>query len=123
MLNPELDRQLDRQFSDECNAKENLIVDYRLGFRFIQSALHIFLKVPEEIAIKRLQKANRHNETEHTLRERNESFKQQFKNTYNIDFTDEGNYDIILNVDNKVPEEIVAYILKMIEENHNDRKI
>jgi len=118
LLNPELDKQLDRQFSDECNAKEDLVIDYRLGFRFIQSAFHIFLKVSEETAIKRLQKANRQNETYHTLRERNASFKQQFINTYGIYFTEESNYDLILNVDNKVPEEIVEEILCRIKKIH-----
>jgi len=78
LRNPELDCQLDKQFSDECNDRKNVIIDYRLGFKFITNAFHIFLKISNNVAIERLKNTVRLNETHHTLNERNEIFKRQF---------------------------------------------
>jgi len=109
--NPELDKEIDREFSNECNAATDLVIDYRLGFKFINSSFNIYLKVSDDTALSRLKKANRKNETYHTLHDRNDCFVQQFKNTYNIDFTKEDQYDLVLDVDDMAPDEIVDRIL------------
>ena len=67
----------------------------------------------EDEAIIRLKKSGRTNETFHTLNERNNLFKCQFLNTYDIDVFDENNYDLIIEVDTKFPEEIA---IELIEE-------
>jgi len=109
--NPELDKEIDREFSNECNTSSDLIIDYRLAFKFINSSFNVFLRVSDDTALGRLKKANRKNETYHTLHERNNCFVQQFKNTYNIDFTKEDQYDLVLDVDDMAPDEIVDRIL------------
>lgn len=115
MTDPELDRKIDIDFSEECNKENNLIIDYRLGYKFIKDAYHVYLKTTEENAIKRLINANRVNETFDTLSERNQTFKAQFKNTYNTDYTDPKHYDLIIDVDSfRTPEEITVYIIDKI---------
>ncbi|GAA5102736.1 AAA family ATPase [Chryseobacterium ginsengisoli] len=110
--NPELDKEIDREFSNDCNKKDNLIIDYRLGFKFINDAFHVFLKISEKDAIERLKKADRSNETSDTVSERNDAFKKQFENAYGIDYTLDSHYDLIINIDNKMTtQEIINIIL------------
>ncbi|MBK7589276.1 MAG: hypothetical protein IPI22_13570 [Bacteroidetes bacterium] len=79
LLNPDLDKEIDVHFSTECNLLDNLIVDYRLGFKFINNGYHIYLKISEEQAEKRLLNAGRKFETHLTLQERNAIFKSVSK--------------------------------------------
>ena len=107
-----IDKLIDKQFSDECNANENLIIDYRLGFKFISNSYNIFLKISEASATERLKNANRQNETHLTIIERNDTFKNQFQNSYGIDYTNLDNYDLVIDVDDfDSPNKIVEFIL------------
>ena len=117
LSNPDMDRKIDEEFSRDCNNAENLIIDYRLGFKFVKNAFHIFLKVSEETAIARLKAANRENETFETISQRNEFFKNQFLNTYGVDYTMPKNYDLIVDVEQfSSPEEIVIFIIKQLNQ-------
>lgn len=112
LKNPEIDKQIDLQFSNDCNASEKLIIDYRLGFKFIGNAFHILLQISEETAIQRLTTANRINETHETVRERNNAFKAQFESSYGVDYTNPAHYDLSINVEDfDSPEHIVSRIL------------
>ncbi|NVN96640.1 cytidylate kinase family protein [Candidatus Nomurabacteria bacterium] len=115
LLDPNIDREIDTEFSKDCNSRHFLIIDYRMGFKFIPNAFHVFLKISEEAAIERLKAANRENETFLTLRERNESFKNQFQKAYGLDYTDEKNYDLVIDSGKfKTPEQIALFILERL---------
>ena len=115
LSDPTIDKLIDKQFSDECNANEKLIIDYRLGFKFISNSYNIFLKVPIGTATERLKTAKRYNETHHTINERNKIFKNQFQNSYAIDYTEENHYDLIIDsAQYNSPEDIVGFILNSI---------
>lgn len=112
LVNPLIDLAIDKEFSKECNVLKSLVIDYRLGFKFITGSYHIFLRISESTALERLKNANRENETHITLRERNAAFKVQFQNAYNIEYTNENNYDLIIDVEDfDSPEAIVGFIL------------
>lgn len=116
LINPELDKQIDTEFAIECNSKENLVIDYRLGFKFIEKGFHVLLRISEDSALERLKLANRDNETYHTLRERNNNFFTQFKNAYGIDYLDTKYYDLIIDVENfTTPELIVEAIINKLK--------
>ena len=116
-----IDKLIDKQFSEECNASENLIIDYRLGYKFISNSYHIFLKISETSAIERLKKANRYNETHLTISDRNNTFRNQFQNSYGIDYTDLSNYDLVIDVDKFLSaEEIAETILQLIKNNYGN---
>jgi radical S-adenosyl methionine domain-containing protein 2 len=107
-----MDHKIDKEFSVACSHKENVVIDYRLGFHFVKNAFHIFLKVSEKTAIDRLQSADRENETHDTLQERNNAFSQQFERAYQVDYTDPANYGLVVDVDQfNTPEEIVDHII------------
>lgn len=115
LTNNAIDKEIDKQFSDECNAAQNLIIDYRLGFKFITNSYNIFLKISEFEAAERLKKDNRQNETHHTIIERNGIFKNQFLNAYGVDYADEKQYDLVVNVEQfKSPIEITEFILEKL---------
>lgn len=119
LTNPETDREIDKQFSVECNGTENIVIDYRLGFKFVNNAYHIFLKVSEETAIARLQAANRTNESFETVQQRNESFKKQFMNAYGVDYTLPKHYDLLVDVELLGSAEAIAdYIINQINKNY-----
>ena len=121
LSDPSIDKLIDKQFSEECNANENLIIDYRLAFKFISNSYNIFLKISEANATDRLRKANRQNETYLTIREKNDTFKNQFQNSYGVDYTDEKNYDLVIEIEQfKSPKEITECILKQLT-NHTSK--
>lgn len=108
LQNPKLDLQIDQQFSSECNSREGLIIDYRLGFKFIKNGYHVFLRISEDLAIDRLKIANRKNETFQTLGERNESFIKQFQESYHVNYTDECNYDLVIDIEENLSADLIT---------------
>ncbi len=114
----EMDKQIDFEFSNECNNSDRLIIDYRLGFKFIKNAYHIFLKISEETAIERIKSSNRSAETSETICQRNESFKNQFLNAYGVDYTMPKNYDLIVDVEQfKDAVEVVEFIINNLNQS------
>lgn len=113
---PELDKAIDKEFSTECSTREGLVIDYRLGFKFVANAYHIFLRVSDTVAIERLKSANRDNETHRTIGERNASFRKQFIAAYGVDYTLEKHYDLIIDVDDLSIDEIVNQVLATVNQ-------
>ena len=109
--NVSINKEMDAEFGSFCNEKDQLVVDYKMGFRFVRNAFHVYLKISEEDALERLKAANRPDENFETVRERSESFKSQFLNAYQVDYTDECHYDLVINVSNKTGEEISQTIV------------
>jgi predicted cytidylate kinase len=111
---PQLDQEIDNKFQNECNSKQNLVIDYRLGFKFIQNAFHVLLKVSDEVASNRIKTANRIDEavSAKAINTRNDSMRKRFLSTYKVDFMDEVNYHFIIDTDNLTPEEITHLIIE-----------
>jgi len=114
---PELDRKIDNLFREECNNKTNIVVDYRLGFKFINDAFHVLLLASDNIAASRISQAKRENEDTDikSINERNALMKQRFIDSYGVDFTDNRNYHMVINTDNLTPEEIAYLIIENLE--------
>ena len=113
---PGMDLEIDKDFSNFCNERDQLVIDYRMGFHFIEEAFHIYLKISEENAVERLKSAKRHNESFETVRERNDSFKNQFLNAYQVDYTAASNFNLIINIEKSfTPEQIVETIMNNLK--------
>jgi predicted cytidylate kinase len=118
--NPHIDLEIDNYFTQYCTQKSNLIIDYRLAYHFISDCFHVFLKVSEEIAHKRLQNAKdaqRNQEFDNqnmyeVMKKRNEDMRNRFLKTYQTDFTDVKHYHLVVNTDDLTPNEICDLILK-----------
>lgn len=111
--NPELDRDIDRKFQALCNSTKRIVVDYRLGFRFVEDAFCVLLKVTDEVAFQRLQNAERGMEKTDavSIKERNENMRARFIEQYNVDFSDERNYDLVVNTDLISSEQVADMII------------
>ena len=108
---PEEDQMIDKHFASKINSSKGTIVDYRLGHKFIKDALHVYLDVSEDEAVKRLLNAKRVKEFKEQdeefirreMNKRNNAMQKRFMDIYQTDFTDINNYDLIINTD-KYPE-------------------
>lgn len=113
--NPALDLEIDQDFSKFCNTNDNLVIDYRMGFKFVRDAFHVFLQISEQDAAERLKSAHRINESHQTVRQRNESFKSQFITCYGVDYTCESKYDLIIPLENQTADEIAEIIINHLK--------
>lgn len=118
----ELDEELDNMQKNLDKEKENYVMDSRLGFHFMPHSYKIFLTVDIDVAAKRIYNANRGEERyldveeckRHLLR-RIESEKLRYKQYYDIDFPDEGKFDLVIDTTNMIAEEVVEKIIKAIK--------
>ena len=117
---PQLDKELDLFISNEMNSRIDFILDYRLGYHFIEKSFNILLKVSPEIALTRI--GNRQNSDEmysHLTKEerivkmetRNQLMRNRFLELYNTDFLNEGNYQLVIQTDLLKPTETVKQII------------
>lgn len=112
---PGMDEQIDIAFSKACHKMSGLVIDYRLGFHFIQDAFHVYLDISDELALERIGNANRVGDDAGTLAKRNETFKQQFLQAYNLDYTQLTHYDLVVSITpEKTLQDIVNEILQAI---------
>jgi predicted cytidylate kinase len=119
--NPQIDHEIDNHFAKYCSQNSDLIIDYRLAYYFIPDCFHVFLRVSEEVAHKRLKNAkdaqrnqefdNQKNMYE-VMKKRNEDMKNRFLKTYQTDFTDESHYHLVIDTDHLNPNQICDLILK-----------
>nr|WP_321227762.1 viperin family antiviral radical SAM protein [uncultured Psychroserpens sp.] len=115
---PELDNIIDDKFKTECNSKDNIVIDYRLGFHFIENAFNVLLKVSDQNASERISLGNRVDEvtSPEAIKQRNEAMKIRFLERYNVDFTNDNNYDLVINTDDLTPKEVSQQIIKHYQE-------
>ncbi|WP_055446390.1 viperin family antiviral radical SAM protein [Lacinutrix mariniflava] len=122
---PELDNEIDEKFRLECNSKENLVIDYRLGFHFIKNAFHVLLKVSDESASKRIRLANRSDEVTSTkaIQQRNQKMRDRFQDNYGVDFTNDKNYDLVIDTDDLTANEVADLIIEHYQKSNAVSKI
>jgi len=111
--NPNLDDFVNFKFRDICNATENIVADFRLGFHFVENSLNILFTLSEKEAFRRLSKAGRTMEQTdfESIRKRNENMRQRFMEKFGVDFADEKNYDLVIDTSERTPFEITEQIL------------
>lgn len=108
---PEIDFELDKAFIERCKKSESAVIDYRLGFHFIPDAFSVFLSVSDEVASKRITLSGRENESPETIRERNRAMRERFLETYKVDFTDLRHYQLVIDTDNLLPDQIANQVI------------
>lgn len=124
-LNPDLDYKIDQQFTSICNAGDRMVIDYRLGFHFIKKAFHVLLRVTDKNASERLNSANRKNEdtTPQDITYRNQQMKDRFQALYKVDFSDDENYDMVIETDDLATNEIAQLIMKHFLTHYQKQQI
>ncbi len=109
-----------RKLGDE----KQIVIDSRLAFHWIPESFKVYLKLPPEIAKERIlsnlkvNKLRRQSENSMNAEEilqkittRLESEKKRYKELYNLDHTDENNYDLVIDTNKNNLEEVVNIIV------------
>jgi radical S-adenosyl methionine domain-containing protein 2 len=113
--NPNIDIEIDALFSKACNQESEIVIDYRMGFKFIHNSFNILLRISEDAATKRLIEASRLKESYSTVSERNNLMTSHFFNLYQINFLDATHYHLTIDVEKfHSPEEIIYFILEQL---------
>ncbi|MBL7812706.1 MAG: viperin family antiviral radical SAM protein [Bacteroidetes bacterium] len=116
--NPEYDQYLDIEFASKCNGLTNAVIDFRMGYKFIPEAFHVFLKVGAMEAARRLNADMREGENTNTIEQRNFSFKNQFNQNYGEDYTNENHYHLVIDTEKfNSPYEVAVFIIRSIKSN------
>lgn len=120
--NPEIDRLIDAKNKEFTDAKQ-VVIDSRLAFHFIPDSFSIYLTVESDEAARRIyedEKEIRHKvgenheaieETEKQMLERIDSEKKRYQGLYDLDYTNPGNYDLVIDTTDKGIPEIVNEII------------
>ena len=122
------DKEVDDELIRIGKEEDNLVIDTRLGFHFIPKSIKISLTVDLKVGAKRIlqgeirpdeKKFSSVKELVEDMNQRIKSDKFRYKKWYNIDWTENENYDLVINTANLTPQEVVKQILKYIEHKHN----
>jgi cytidylate kinase len=122
--NPEIEKQDDKEFCEEMRYKNSFVLDYRMGFHFLDQAKCIYLDIDSIIAASRVKDRAGNGEDfrdktiaeiANNLNKRNHILKERYLRLYGVDCTKPTNYDIYLLTNNLNIEQVVNEILKMLK--------
>lgn len=117
---PHLDLETEERMKKYALEHENVILDGRMAWYVAPFSFKIYMKVNLDEAAKRVFNANRGKEDTYSsveeakvaIKERFENENIRYKNVYNVDKTDEKNYDLVFDTTDKTPEECADLILE-----------
>ena len=115
---PEFDKILDDKLKEYEKSSGNYLFDSRMAWHFVPSAFSVYMAIDGKIAAARVYNARRETEQYSSVDEafnkiakRRESEKERYKNVYGVDITDMNNYDFVVTVDGKTPDEVANEII------------
>ena len=124
------DKDVDAYQEKIGKEQDNFVIDGRLSWHFIPNSLKVFLDVDMDEAAKRIFEASKQwqrpneiaYETPQQVREaltaRLASDQKRDRQYYNVDYLNPDNYDLVIDTTQKKTEEIIAIILRALDEKH-----
>lgn len=102
------------------NRDKDIVFDSRLAWHFVESSFKVFLMVSLDVAAERVMNDNRgaveayHNfeEAKEQLKKRAENENQRYKELYNVEYFNFGNYNLVLDSTYCTPEVIVEVLMR-----------
>lgn len=123
-----IDKFVDEKSKKLGEEEDNFIMDGRLSFFFIPHSFKIFLRVRPKTAAKRiwndLNENRREGEGEtfkevfHKMKQREKCEKKRYKKQYHIDYTNQKNYDLVIDTEYLNLEEAVSAIIGVLAERN-----
>lgn len=124
-----IDEELDQWQMHLGRTEDYFVIDSRLGFHFIPNSIKIFLKADKEIIAKRVfaedvRQENNISEksTLEKLNQREESEKKRYKEYYDLDYTNESNYELVIDTTNISAQEAADKIIEFVKKNKLTKK-
>ncbi len=110
----EIDAKVDDYLVSLNDTEENLVLDSRMAWHFVQDTLKVRLTVDPDVAVQRIFKDTA------DLREKFDSLEQaveevarrkkseilRYRTLYGVDIGDESNFDLVINTSHKAPKDI-----------------
>ena len=129
--NNAIDREIDRLIRRLGEGSE-LVLDARLGYYWIHDSFRVYLQVDPDIAAHRIYAdisegqryedgATTLDQTIISLQRQAESTQERYFHDYGVDIKNTRPFDLVINTDDKTPEEIVALIKTSYREWLNNR--
>lgn len=125
MNDPSTDKDADAFQIDLAKVEDDFIIDGWLSWHFIPQSFKVFLNIDATQGAKRIlnerkQTSNREDErpyksvdeAQKALENRVNQSKERYKKWYNVDFSDLGHYDLVIDTTNITPEEVAEQIIK-----------
>lgn len=128
MIAAESDASIDYEIDNilkNKSSEENLIIDSRLAFHWIPGSFKVYLEIDPDIAAERmffdLETNVSRQESEHSknlteMKEnmllRHESDIKRYQKLYNVDHTDHGNFDLVINTG--LPENNLENVVRIV---------
>ncbi|HJQ77015.1 MAG TPA: nucleoside monophosphate kinase [Acidimicrobiia bacterium] len=115
----EIDAEIDGRTSRLAAAGESFVIDARLGWHFVPESLKVFLDVRPDVAAARIYEAGRGTERENVdlettrraVEERSGSETERYMEYYGLDYTDPGQYDLVIDTSDLTIDEVIDLIL------------
>lgn len=114
-----IDREIDARTGRLAAEGDDFVMDARLGWHFIPHSIKVFLEVDPEIAARRIYQARRGSEhenislaeTQKAIESRTESERKRYMDYYDLDYTDHGHYDLVVDTSQHTVDEVVQTIV------------
>jgi CMP/dCMP kinase len=121
---PSIDKELDEwQMKLDKKTNEAFVIDSRLGFHFIPSALSVFLKADFDKRAERIFNTRRLTEENMTLEQTKENIKRRqeldrnrYIEKYDADYLDHTNFDLLIDTTEMTPEQVADAIIRFVKE-------
>ena len=117
LLIDQIDREIDKRQREAISEKKDCIVDSRLGGYLLTSDLRIWLTAPITVRAERLAKRDGCDEKEALKRieQRESSERARYKAIYDVDINDPTIYDLILNTEKFIPDQMTDIASKAVD--------
>lgn len=121
----EVDKFIDNKIAaiGKQRVKDNLLIDSRLAWHFVEKSFKVFVDVEIETACERLIAANRKHEqatskthAEQLLTNRWNTENERYLELYKTNNTNKNNYDFVIDSTNLSPEQMADMIYKAYQE-------
>ena len=115
---PEIDHEIDDGLRALAEKDENMIIDSRMAWHFVEGTFRVYMTTELEESAKRILRANREGDHAATLEEmaeeiraRKASERLRYREQYGVDCKDLSNYDLVVDSTYASPEEVAECIL------------
>ena len=128
---PELDHEIDDGVRALSQSEENLIIDSRMAFHFVEGSFRVYMATELEESAKRIlrdgratEKFSSIEEAMEQIRARKASERRRYSDLYGVDCKDLRNYDLVVDTTYASPEEVASCIIDCLtdwKEDHSRR--
>ena len=122
-IHPEVDEEIDGELVKISQVDEDMAIDSRMAWHFVEGSFKVHLLVDTKVAAKRIMDENRGSEKYKTIEEAVEKIKarkasenKRYTEKYNVDPDDLNNYDLVVDTTYATPDEICELIEKYLNE-------